>query len=193
MRSDRVLLYDASGWVPQGTSRATQAVLSTAWACGSRAFPGRSIGADSWSEAYALLAEHRRDRGAIRTLHVWGHGRAGRPYLGPRGRVDLQQLADAVGRGLELVWWRSCNVHRDPDFAHAVTRTLGAISVGHCEVISAPYFWSQRAVCGLWPGEEPFWRKVDGVWVNDRGRALPAVSTFRARAPYNHVDAWRVE
>ena len=188
-KRSRVLLYDDSGWVPGSTSPALQRFLTAAWAVGTQLFPGTSIGADSWRDAYHELEQHQAEHGPIRELHVWGHGSKGRPAIGPVRDLDLDTLAGVLPH-LDVVWWRSCSVHADKRFARAVTEKLECTSVGHCQVITWPNPMTQRAVCGLREGEDPHWEKRDGVWVNGEGRPLPYVSTFRRRVPWNKRGAW---
>ena len=191
-RHAKVLLYDASGWVPRGTSPGLQRFLTAAWALGTRAFRGHSIGASSWPEALELLGEHVAEHGSIRELHVWGHGARGRPMIGPVFDLDLAKLHEAVGDNLDAVWWRSCSVHRDPGFAAEVVKELDCASIGHCEVITWPNPLRQRAVCGMTPRDDrPHWRRAgDGTWVNGRGEPLPSVGTLRNRVPYGIEGAW---
>lgn len=193
-RNSKVLLYDDTGWSPdQGLQ---QLALVSAWTVGTRLFRGKSIGASSWREAYADLEEHQSENGPIRELHVWGHGRRGKPYFGRAADLDVATLGRVLPE-LDVVWWRSCSVHGGPmgkKFATAITEMTpnGVISIGHCVVISHPYFWQQRACSGLRPGEAPWWEmREDGVWVNASNLTpLPAVSTFRSRAPYSVDTAW---
>jgi len=112
--------------------------------------------------------------------------------IGPVFDLDLKALRAAVGDGLDAVWWRSCSVHRDREFAGKVVQALEAISVGHCEVIAWPNPFAQRAVCAMAPNEAvPHWRRAgDLTFVNDRGEPLPDVSTLRNRVPYHTLAAW---
>ena len=195
----RVLLFDNSGWRPRGTSRVIQFALTRAWRVGTRVFPGVSVGAISWKNALNKLGKHQAEHGLeIVELHVWGHGNDGWPALGPGPTVVPAELGAACP-GLEAVWWRSCEVHRGPDgrkFAEDIVEITdnGCVSVGHCEVITAPLPWEQRAVCGLRPGERAHWRSVNGVWCSvapDRAPIeLPAVSTFRPNIPWNKEGVW---
>lgn len=192
-RNSKVLLYDNTGWSPEQGS--TQLVLRTAWSIGTRMFRGRSIGASSWREAYSALEEHQTERGPIREVHVWGHGRRGKPYFGRAADLNIDTLGSVLPE-VEVIWWRSCSVHGGDfgkKFAVAITEMTseGVISIGHCVVISAPFFWEQRACCALRPDEEPWWENQDGIWVHeDSGDRLPAISTFRNRVPYSVDAVW---
>lgn len=193
-RHSKVLLYDDTGWSPE--QGFTQWILRTAWAIGTRAFRGKSIGAASWREAYADLEAHQEEHGPIRELHVWGHGRRGKPMFGRAGDLDIGTLGRVLPE-VEVVWWRSCSVHGGKlgaKFADAITGMTdkGVISVGHAVMISSPHFWRQRACCALRPGEVPWWiLREDGVWIHrETAKPLPAVSTFRNRVPYSIDEVW---
>ena len=161
----RVMIFD-SGARPR--------VLPLAWRAGSLIDGARSYGVRSWGEAYAQLQAHRVSHGPIREIQVWSHGYPGRPMIGPDG-PDLDALRSAAGDQLSLIWWRSCDVHRSHRFARDASRILGATSVGHCAVISAPIPWQQRAICALRPGEDPWW--------DPSGEGLRACSALRMRVP----------
>jgi len=195
-KNSKVLLYDDSGWQPRGTSWLTQKTLSAAWAIGTRVFRGKSIGVSSWREAYSELELHQAGTNCpIRELHVWGHGSRGNPHLGPRGVMNIRQLADGLP-DLEAVWWRSCSVHASHNFARKVADTLGAASIGHCVVISSPNPLRQGAICGILPGGAPHWHlnKRDAwVYIDEHleERPLPSCGTLRSRIPLNLQGMWR--
>lgn len=161
--------------------RAERSPLRTLWALGMAVNRTRhDIAARSWADAYAKLRELSLQR-PIRELHVWGHGAPARPLIDGRS-VNLDALAAALP-DLELVWWRSCSVHRGvrgKEFAIQAVRTLHATSVGHCQVISSPNFLRQRGICAytkaqLLSGKAPWW--------DNEGRGLPGVSTLRMTVP----------
>ncbi len=191
-RNSKVLLYDASGWTPEGTSKATQAVLTTAWTLGTRLFSGKSIGAEDWPQAYELLREHQARTGVnITQLHVWGHGLTGQPLMGGTGCLLNPSKLKGACPHLHLVWWRSCSVHANPKYAELCARKLNAYCVGHCEAISWPNPLRQVSVCGIRPGEEAHWHRTEkGVWVShakgfkdDQVVPLPSVFTGTNRVP----------
>lgn len=165
-RPGLVVLRDAS---------ADPSILPAAWAVGSL-FDGtrHSYPVRSWGDAYDELETHRQEHGDILELHLWSHGTRGAPLIDRRA-PDLRDLADAVGDRIQRVWWRSCDVHRDHDFAFEVTEHLGADSVGHCAVISAPLPWQQRAICALRVGEAPWW--------DPSGEGLRSCSALRMSIP----------
>ena len=114
--------------------------------------------------------------------------------LGPIYSLDLIELA-AVLSEVEIIWWRSCSVHADLNFAERVADITGATSVGHCVAISAPNPFVQRAVCAVEPGQVPHWhkgkvKKKGHFWKDEEGRPLPSVSTLRARVPFNMEGMW---
>lgn len=199
--SHKVLLWDASGWRPSGTSKFLQNFLTAAWGIGTRLFSGKSIGADSWRHAYGELDRYQNDTGEpIRILHVWGHGSSGNPRVGNVDKVDLELLAETCPE-LEAIWWRSCDVHafkKGKHFARRVTDICRAASIGHCEVITWPNPLQQRAICGLRPGEEPHWFRYDvrgkPTWCSvahgETPIPLPDISTFRSKIPWAKEIAW---
>ncbi len=144
--SGRVILYD-------NTDK-----LTPFWRAGSLiSGTPRDLPATSWEHAYDLLAEEQA-RSPIRELQVWGHGYAGRPMIAGRS-VSLRRLAAACPT-LDLVWWRSCDVHRAARgraFAEAASRILEAVVVGHTVVISKPWPLHHRRICALRPGERVWW------------------------------------
>lgn len=141
----------------------------------------RDVPATTWTEAYERLAAEQA-AAPVTELHVWGHGAPGKPLIARR-QVNLSHLQEALP-DLQLVWWRSCNVHKGTE-GHAFVLDLagsGIISVGHTEVISAPLFWRQKAVCAYTPqeymaGHSPWWRERDTT------QRLRGCSTFRMDVP----------
>lgn len=154
-------------------------ILPVLWGAGAAVDGAWSYGVDTWAEAYRVLDDHRRRRGSITELQVWSHGYRGRPELGDGG-PELPRLARAVGTDLVRVWWRSCDVHRSHSFAIETVQILGAESIGHCAVISAPWPWQQRAICAYTPAELA--QGLDPWWPKD-GAGLRACSALSMRVP----------
>ncbi len=168
----RVLAYD--------TTERRWPYLSTWWGLGSL-ISGSDIviAADRWSVVYDRLRALRLSGQRISQLSVWGHGTAGKPLI-HGSPVNLQSLSAALPQPVEgsAIWWRSCEVHRTEvgrRFAAEVCLLTGYASVGHCVVVSAPNPLWQGAICGLRPGETPW-------WASD-GAGLPGCSTLRMTVP----------
>lgn len=181
-RGMRVVIYDRD---------ARPGVLPVAWAVGSAVLHwGRQLGVESWAEAYAELGWLRAHRlEPIRELQVWSHGLPGRPVIGGKS-ANLQQLADALGPdpGLELVWFRACDVAKGASgrrFLAQAVAALGCTVAAHTQVISAggplgPL--GQRGLVALQPGELPTWSDYwDGA----------TVSTLAMRIPEKKARRWR--
>lgn len=181
MKPLRIVVYDAAerGWP----------FLGVWWAIGAQVLAGAGgvkIGARSWDEAIARInSAARRNLGRPVDLQIWGHGYQGAPLLaGEPLRPYLRMLADAISQpgatedDGTTVWFRACDVAEGPR-GHAFMRdaadTLGVPVLGHCAVISLPYPWQQRELCGLRPGEP--------VWWSLTGAELPSCSTLRMTPP----------
>ena len=151
---------------------ATDPSLSPLWSLGSMLSRAPGVGVRSWTR---LEAEVK----AYNPVHMqfWGHGAPGTPLVDGRGHPSLAVMLVRAAPALRQVWWRACNVHRGRlgrRLAMGLTG-LGVESVGHCEVISHPWFWRQRAICALRPGDTPWWP--------DDGEGLRGCSTFRGSVP----------
>jgi len=167
-RPGTVLVYD--------TTERQAPWLSRWWSLGSLISQSETVvPAASWADVYLALGEHEGD---VDLLQVWGHGNDGTPLIGGR-TVSLGDLSSALQRTPATeVWWRSCEVHRGiagQRFAERAVDILGCRSVGHCKVISAPNPLRQSAICGLYPGQTPWW-PVDGA-------GLPGVWLTEMRVP----------
>jgi hypothetical protein len=169
--------------------RAEPSYLRWLWAAGSTLLSGADarIAARTWTDARTQLAA-RISEIPIGTTHVelqvWGHGAEGVSLIGGERLVaaDVPALAALFGRserhpdGLRTtVWLRQCDTlggRTGHAFATAFS-WAGLDVVGHCAVISLPYPWQQREVCGLRAGAYPWWSLT--------GAELPACSAVQMR------------
>jgi hypothetical protein len=173
--------------------RAEPSYLRWLWAAGSTLLSGADarIAARTWADARAQLA-NRIAQIPVGTTHVevqvWGHGTEGVSLIGGErltaaGVPALAALFPLAARptlrfprGLHVtVWLRQCDTlggSAGHAFAAAFA-TAGLDVVGHCAVISLPYPWQQREVCGLRAGAYPWWSLT--------GSELPACSAVQMR------------
>lgn len=123
--------------------------------------------ASSWA-GVARYLRGLADHGAkIRKLQMWQHGYFQGPVIDGRLPTD-QELRDikAAAPHLREVWFRACDVGRNPANVERLTRLLEADVVCHCVVISAG-----EPVTGwfakIWP-----WKRKVKFWSHDRGVGL---------------------
>jgi hypothetical protein len=172
MNGLRLLVFD-------GTPKAGETPLRTAWSVGARVYStlGRIDayhGATSWADALAWLS--RVGEGApIAEVQYWGHGKWGALFIGgdtltaaafQREHAHAPALAAVRGRMLpdaqSLVWFRTCETFGADAghvFAVTVSRYFGARAAGHTHVIGV----LQSGLHGLRPGEEPYWPPTEGL------------------------------
>ena len=152
------------------------------WAAGSTLLSGADhrIAAGTWADARSKLraAMLRLPPSVTHVeLSVWGHGSEGVSYIGGE-RLDIDDVAlllETLYRpGVHVtVWYRQCDVlgGRSGHAFAAAHASRRVDVVGHCAVISLPWPWQQREVCGLRAGESPWWSLT--------GAELPACSAVQ--------------
>jgi hypothetical protein len=169
--------------------RAEPSYLRWLWAAGSTLLSGADvrIAARDWTDARKQLSARISEIPIGVThveLQVWGHGTEGVSLIGGERLVasGVPPLAALFGPskahpdGLRTtVWLRQCDTLGGP-MGHAFAKAFslaGLDVVGHCAVISLPYPWQQREVCGLRAGSYPWWSLT--------GSELPACSAVQMR------------
>ncbi len=159
----------------------TAGLLSAAWWAGDLVDrTNHHRGVRSWRALIDWLRELVVAGETVTQLHLWSHGNAGGPLINGAHPTDdeLRQIA-IVAPGLELVWFRSCDVGKRPANVQRMVGLLGCAVVCHCVVVAtgerplrgllarilpwrwrfAP--WHQGRIVGLRPGQTPGWKPTD--------------------------------
>lgn len=154
-----VMIYDAT------QTGLEKKFLSNFWAAGS--VLGRFdkvIAAESARDAIDQLEKFVKDSNKrVSSLQLWGHGRQGKFFIADAA-VIVSDLARALGRSPDNVWFRACDVFGGDaghKFAKEASSFFRCTVTGHTRVISAPNPLCQSGGYSLRLGEEPFWSKLD--------------------------------